>query len=290
MKHLSLLTTLLLTSSMVYAGWISKGFEYKGDCLEMMCDCVEDSETRDGYCCPNGTTFTNTGNSHPIYTPCKCPKNLSWDSTLSQCVECLTDYQKGEGACPTKQKPLCINNTCQACPSDKIYWHPDKKICASCLANYGIKTEGACPNKDKPLCDSNFVCQPCPSNKPYFYNGQCYDCKSLPTNQLKVTPTNIVGAAAWGAYTVLDWTTFPVDATLKISSTCIDDYLMLYFNNDERNAKKIWYAYNVYCSNVTPKQDSYKIPANTPFKLKAHDAGVGNVDWIGTMTIEPICE
>jgi hypothetical protein len=290
MKHLSLLTTLLISSSMVYGGWIATGTDYKGDCLEMMCDCVEDSETRDGYCCPNGTSFTNTGNSHPTYTPCKCPENLSWDNTLSQCVECLTDYQKGEGACLTKQKPLCINNICQACPLDKIYWHPDKKICASCLANYGIKTEGACPNKDKPLCDSNFVCQPCPSNKPYFYNGQCYDCKSLPTNQLKVTPTNIVGAAAWGTYTVLDWTTFPVDATLKISSTCIDDYLMLYLNNDERNAKKIWYAYNVYCFNVTPRQDSYKIPANTPFKLKAHDAGVGNVDWIGTMTIEPICD
>ena len=44
MKYLSLLTTLLLTSSIVYAGWITKGTDYKGDCLEIMCDCVEDND------------------------------------------------------------------------------------------------------------------------------------------------------------------------------------------------------------------------------------------------------
>ena len=138
MKNLSLLTALMLTSSMVYAGWITKGFEYKGDCLEMMCDCVEDSETRDGYCCPEGTAFANTGNPHPTYTPCKCPENQSWDSTLSQCVECLTDYQKGEGACPTDQKPLCINNTCQPCPSETPYFSNGE--CLKCLPIDGCKT------------------------------------------------------------------------------------------------------------------------------------------------------
>ena len=50
MKHLSLLTTLLLTSSMVYAGWTRylDGGEQtpKGDCLEMICEygCVEDDK------------------------------------------------------------------------------------------------------------------------------------------------------------------------------------------------------------------------------------------------------
>ena len=43
MKHLSLLSALLISSSLVYAGWITKGLEYKGDCLEMICEfgCVE---------------------------------------------------------------------------------------------------------------------------------------------------------------------------------------------------------------------------------------------------------
>ena len=148
MKHLSLLTALLLSSSMVYAGWITKGTDYKGDCLEMMCDCVEDSETRDGYCCPDGTAFANTGNPHPTYTPCKCPENLSWDSVSSKCVECLTDHQKDEGACPTPQKPLCINNVCQPCPKETAAWDEDKKICSlppetqTCNLSGNVKRDG----------------------------------------------------------------------------------------------------------------------------------------------------
>ena len=179
MKHLSLLTTLLLTSSMVYAGWITKGTDYKGDCLEMMCDCVED-DNGNGYCCPEGTSFTNTGNPHPTYTPCKCPENLSWDSVSSKCVECLTDHQKGEGACPTPQKPLCINNVCQTCPKETPVW--DTKT-IQCVDKCFSKSD--CPSGH--YC-SNGECLACPQRVEIpTYQG----CKSTSDNRLCVIGTRI---------------------------------------------------------------------------------------------------
>ena len=63
MKKISLLSTLLLTSSMLYAGWSKYEIDSttgvytsvpEYSCLEMMCehDCVENSETGEGECCP----------------------------------------------------------------------------------------------------------------------------------------------------------------------------------------------------------------------------------------------
>lgn len=100
MKHLSLMTALMLSSSMVYAqnceGWQSaaNGRNFKGDCYEMMCDCVEKDGV--GYCCPAGTSTENTGASHPDLCPCKCPENQTWDLTTNSCISskvCTTLYK-----------------------------------------------------------------------------------------------------------------------------------------------------------------------------------------------------
>ncbi|MBE6446264.1 MAG: VWA domain-containing protein [Alphaproteobacteria bacterium] len=107
MKHLSLLTALMLSSSMVNAqnceGWQSaaNGRNFKGDCYEMMCDCVEKDGV--GYCCPVGTSTENTGANHPDLCPCKCPENQTWDTTTNAC-SCsfgTTQYTNylGEKAC-----------------------------------------------------------------------------------------------------------------------------------------------------------------------------------------------
>ena len=176
LKHLSLLTTLLLTSSMVYAGWITTGIDYKGDCLEMMCDCVEDSETRDGYCCPEGTSFANTGNPHPTYTPCKCPENLSWDNALSQCVECLTDTNCDEGVSCNILTKVC-------CPAETPKWDSVQQKCVECLSDYGSGEQNAC-SEEKPICDrSDYICKSCAEVdplKPYWDENQkrCVQCLS----------------------------------------------------------------------------------------------------------------
>ncbi len=58
MKHLSLLSALMLTSSLVCAGWTryldGGGTIPKGDCLEMFCEygCMED-DSGNGQCCPS---------------------------------------------------------------------------------------------------------------------------------------------------------------------------------------------------------------------------------------------
>ena len=89
----SLLAVLLSVSSLTYAqntdGWITllNASRFKGDCLEMMCDCVEKDGI--GHCCPSGTSTQNAGGNHSTLIPCKCPANQLWDNTLSQCVECL---------------------------------------------------------------------------------------------------------------------------------------------------------------------------------------------------------
>ena len=69
MKNLSLLTALMLSSSMVYAGWTRYEFDpatgvYKTapkySCLEMICehDCVENDDGQ-GECCPAPVEGTN---------------------------------------------------------------------------------------------------------------------------------------------------------------------------------------------------------------------------------------
>ena len=154
MKHLSLLTALMLSSSMVYAGWITE--DYKGDCLEMMCDCVEKDGI--GYCCPSGTSFNGKGDAHIEYTPCKCLGANTYYNTTSQ--KCLS-------------KPTC--NPCQ-----KL-----NVATGTCVADTGKNNQQVqdachmCQNGEVVLKDENnvLVCeQQCCSSNQYCTDGQCVDC------------------------------------------------------------------------------------------------------------------
>ena len=187
MKYLSLLTTLLLSSSMVYAGWVAYHYnpETKGytsaptfSCLEMWCEsgCVENADTGEGYCCPSGTNTANLGGAHPQYSFCKCPENLSWDSTLSQCVECLTDTNCDEGVSCNILTKIC-------CPAETPKWDSVQQKCVECLSDYGSDEQNAC-SEEKPICDtSDYICKSCAEVdplKPYWDENQkmCIQCLS----------------------------------------------------------------------------------------------------------------
>lgn len=99
MKHLSLLTALMLSSSMVYAGWTRYEFDpatgvYKTapkySCLEMICehDCVENSETGEGECCPV-----------PILTSCQAEQLDEFGCPL---CKCLDGFELWQGKCIEK--------------------------------------------------------------------------------------------------------------------------------------------------------------------------------------------
>jgi hypothetical protein len=115
-------------------------------------------------------------------------------------VECLTDHQKGEGACPTPQKPLCINNVCQACPKETPVWDTGAGLCVGCLTNTdcsgettcNISTKTCCPT-EAPIWDSKtgqcvdkcFTKADCPSGH-YCSDGDCLVCPqrvTIPTAQ-----------------------------------------------------------------------------------------------------------
>lgn len=134
MKHLSLLTTLLLTSSMVYAGWTRylDGGEQtpKGDCLEMICEygCVEDDKGN-GECCPTPTlenclTAQFDEKGCPL---CKCKEGYEyWNDTCR--VKCDSDSglkRDENGNC------ICDNSkSCCLCPKD--YYATSTGVCSKC--------------------------------------------------------------------------------------------------------------------------------------------------------------
>ena len=283
-------------------------------CVECLVD--EDCEG-EATCDP--TTKTCVGKCVPLYTNKQYNREVNGspccDNLITSTANVLfSGYNKEDGkkygCCPKERtfEQTCCKTTQKAlttgcCDNNKIYVEGiEEKCCLSpsllyegkcikCLVNYG-EGFGACLNKDAPICNAEHKCVSCPANKPYFYNGECYACTDLPENQLNVSPTNITNGSKNGVYTVLDWTTFPVEAKIKIHSLCIDDYLRLYFNYNEEVKDKIqqWNGWNVFCKKENGyRDDQYTIPANTPFKLKIHDKGSGNVDWQGSITIHAIC-
>ncbi len=198
MKHLSLLTALMLTSSMAYAGWLAYDYNPeistytsvpKSSCLEKLCErgCVEDASTGDAHCCPSGTNTTYLGGVHPQYPLCNCPKDQAWNDALSRCVECLSDYGSADQNACTPEKPICdmTDNTCKGCAELeplKPYWDENTKMCVQCLDNYGSDEGLGCISEEKPLCDTtDYTCKTCAEAdpiKPYWNAklGQCVEC------------------------------------------------------------------------------------------------------------------
>ncbi|MBE6446387.1 MAG: hypothetical protein E7021_03195 [Alphaproteobacteria bacterium] len=181
MKHLSLLTALMLSSSMVYAGWLTE--DYKGDCLEMMCDCVEKDGI--GYCCPSGTSFNGKGDAHIEYTPCKCLGANTYYNTTSQ--KCLS-------------KPTC--NPCQ-----KLNVATGTCVADTSKNNQAVGACGKC-NNGSVITDTTkeTVCKTCNTTNWTLMNkangqavGTCGKCNngSVVTDTTKVTPCKTCNTTNW---------------------------------------------------------------------------------------------
>ena len=168
MKHLSLLTVLMLSSSMVYAGWVAYDYNPEtstytsvpqSSCLEMWCEpgCVEDATTAtgDAHCCPSGTNTANIGGEHPQYPLCKCPENQTWDTVTNSCIQaCVTDADcEGELVCnPNK---IC------GCPTGTTEYlnYQNAKACCNTTTHIlsditGTQNKSCCPN-ESPYWDTD---------------------------------------------------------------------------------------------------------------------------------------
>ncbi len=159
MKKIILLFFFFVLSFGVFAQtdiWISDPSNYKGDCWEMMCDCVEDDEGN-GYCCPDGTAFANAGNSHPTYTPCKCPIDKPiWNLEKSKCesITCQEDSEC-EGKCGVDCEGSCICGENGICSCGGTTCNEDLE----CEGKCGVDCEGACVCGEEKLCVCSAGCQ-----------------------------------------------------------------------------------------------------------------------------------
>ncbi len=170
---------------MAYAGWITKGLEYKGDCLEMMCDCVEDDEGK-GYCCPDGTAFNGKGDAHIEYTPCKClGSNTYYNRNEEKCLEKPTcnpcqkfDTDKGQCVADTSKNNQTVG-ACGKCNNGSVVVDTTKVTpCKTCnTTNWTLtnKTNGTQAQDVCHMCkDGNVVLKD--STKQFISNKTCVAC------------------------------------------------------------------------------------------------------------------
>ena len=173
MKHLSLLTVLMFSSSMVNAGW-----NYypriddipKGDCLEMICDfgCAEDSQGQ-GRCCPKPENYSENeeGNCVEDIIEDGCLKKKKKEclpgqycntfsktcKTIPTCNECQKfDMQTGGFVPDTTKNNRQIQDACHVCQNGQVSLKDSSKT---------IPCGTQC-------CSSNQLCNPS--------NNTCYSC------------------------------------------------------------------------------------------------------------------
>ncbi len=183
MKKISLLTALMLSSSMVYAGWNRYEFDstkggYKTppeySCLEMFCehDCVENTETGEGECCPapvEGTScVSDTKNEKGCILSLKktcpsnqyCNKNTEKCEHVPSCPDCQ-DFDRDLGKC------VSVNGTFDACYNcvngEKQLKDPTKRfvyndICVECLKDTDCYDNKICNLQSKTCLSESQKC------------------------------------------------------------------------------------------------------------------------------------
>ncbi len=165
MKRLSLLTTLLLTSSMVYADWIRHDYNPETvaytsipnySCLEMICEhgCSENTETGEGICCPE-----------PSMESCVSEQFDEFNCPLCKCQE---GYEFWQGKCVEK----C---------ADKYGLTGKRDEYGNCLCTPGM--EGCCPQNTyySESSDTGCTCLPCPTFDTSGWEKYCStECKFTP--------------------------------------------------------------------------------------------------------------
>ena len=246
MKHLSLLSALLISSSMVYAGWITKGTDYKGDCLEMMCDCVKDDE-RNGYCCPDGTAFNGKGDAHIEYTPCKCLEaNTYYNTTSKKCSEKPTcnpcqklDVAIGTCVADTSKNNRQIQDACHVCQNGNVVLKDEEK---------NIPCDSLC-------CSKNQTC-----NK-----GKC----ETPVPQ--ISHWTFCGYPGWGIWEIHSGGPYSVDLVLKGELYYADDILYVYVDGKQKFTHS---SYNYGClDSKCAKHWSVDIPKGAKWSVKLYNGG-----------------
>ena len=152
MKNLSLLTALMFSSSVVYAAgdWTYHKFNSnteaytpapKYSCLEMWCenDCVENTKTGEGECCPEPVEGENclTGQYNEkgclTHKPKQCPQGESCQPdgqcATNMCPEGRIPVQ--DACCLTRRVYLDIDGQNKCCDRDLVYLLDGTKVCQS---------------------------------------------------------------------------------------------------------------------------------------------------------------
>ena len=257
MKHLSLLTALMLSSSMVYAGWLTE--DYKGDCLEMMCDCVEKDGI--GYCCPSGTSFNGKGDAHIEYTPCKClGANTYYNTTSQKCLSKPTcnPCQKlnvATGTCvPDTSKNNLAVGTCGKCNNGSVITDMTKVTpCKTCDTTNWTLTNRANETQVQDVCH---MCQNGKvvlkdENKKIVYNNQCVQC---------LTDTNCEGETACN---ILTQTCCPTDKPIwnQKAKKCVEKCPTIQLYDKKTIAKRAHRTTGIHDSGVEigPYECDYKL-------------------------------
>lgn len=117
--------------------------------------------------------------------------NSKSDPKYGQCVECTLSYSKY--LCKDNSKPVCIDNKCSKCSTNKDCEKIGKQFCETDGSCSGCHQDSDCPNTD-PYCDpltkscvkqrikdlsKNKNCYfqyDCDINNPQCYNGKCSPC------------------------------------------------------------------------------------------------------------------
>jgi hypothetical protein len=202
MKKISLLSTLLLTSSMLYAGWIRYEFDSttgvytsvpEYSCLEMMCehDCVENTETGEGECCPalveGRNCVSDTRNEKGCILSLKktCPPNQYCNKSTQTCQlipSCnpCQKFDKGKGQCVTDtSKNNQAVGACGKCNNGSVITDTTKvNPCKTCnTSNWTLtnKTNGTQAQDVCHICQNgNVVLKD--SAKQFISNNTCVEC------------------------------------------------------------------------------------------------------------------
>lgn len=202
MKKISLLSTLLLTSSMLYAGWTRYEFDSttgvytsvpEYSCLEMMCehDCVENSETGEGECCPalveGRNCVSDTRNEKGCILSLKktCPSNQYCNKSTQNCQlipSCnpCQKFDKGKGQCvaDTSKNNQAVG-ACGKCNNGSVVTDTTKvNPCKTCnTSNWGLtnKANGTQVQDVCHMCKDGNVVLKDPSKKIILKNS-CVEC------------------------------------------------------------------------------------------------------------------
>lgn len=225
MKHLSLLTALMLTSSIVYAEWTRYEFDSatgvytsvpEYSCLEMICehDCVENSETGEGECCPKPVEGTNCVSDTENEKGCillkkKCSNNQYCNKTNQTCQAIPTcnpcqkfDINQEKCVTDTSKNNKQVQDVCHKCDKGKIVLKDKNKTvvfndqCVQCIEDSDCKS-GIC-SKNK-TCDPEKFTQNCAQSN-YGNDGYSSCSFSVPstyTSNYKAYITGKVYVDGW---------------------------------------------------------------------------------------------